>query len=155
MLKKLEKDLTHYVKKINFVISNVKELQDSMNNKRLKVLDVGCGTGNISLEVAELGCEVLGIDLDKESIEYANKRNTLKNCKFKVANAQDLDLKEKFDVIIASEVLEHLKHPENLVDFVNKNLKKEGFLFLSIPNGFGPSEISVTPRRVVGRILKM
>ena len=149
----LKKDLTHYVKKINFIQENIKELQDKSKRKNLRVLDVGCGVGNISIEVAKLGCNVLGIDNDEESIKYAKQREN-NNCKFRVINAHELDIKEKFDVIIASEVLEHLKYPKNLISFVSENLDKDGFLFLSIPNGFGPSELSVMPRRIAGRLLK-
>lgn len=149
----LKKDLTHYIKKIKFIQENIRELQDKSKKKNLRVLDVGCGVGNISIEVAKLECNVLGIDNDEKSITYAKQREN-KNCKFKVINAHELKIKEKFDVIIASEVLEHLRHPENLISFASKNLKKDGFLFLSIPNGFGPSELSVMPRRIIGKLLK-
>ena len=149
----IQKDLVHYIKKINFILENVKKLQEETDKKDLNVLDVGCGVGNISLEISKLGCKVTGIDIDKESIEYAKKRS-IKNCTFLVSNAHSLIIKEKFDVIICSEVLEHLKHPERLIEFVSKNIKKSGFVFISIPNGYGPSELSVSPRRFIGKMLK-
>ena len=149
----LEKNLVHYVKKIEFLKGGVAELQKGTGKKDLSVLDIGCGTGNIAIEVAKLGCRVTGIDVDKASIDYARERNAPR-CTFLVGNAQDLKLRETYDVIIASEVLEHLKQPDKLVGFIGEHLHKEGFLFLSMPNGYGPSELSVMPRRLLGRFLK-
>lgn len=149
----LEKDLVHYVKKIDFLLQHIRELQTRLRKKRLRVLDIGCGTGNISLAVARAGCEVTGIDVDKASVEYAQRRN-IPRATFLVGNAQDLQLREEYEVIICSEVLEHLKQPEKLMEFMGKHVYADGFVFLSIPNGFGPSELSVMPRRILGEILR-
>jgi len=150
-----EKELFHYVKKINFITAHVKKLQQRLHAKELKVLDIGCGTGNISLAIAGLGCNVIGFDLDKESIAYARKRiKKGMRCRFFIGNAHELKIKERFDIIICSEVLEHLKNPESLLKFISENLDKRGFLYLSVPHGYGPAEISVMPRRIIGRVLK-
>lgn len=145
----------HYLKKINFLLDYVKLLQNSLEKKNLKVLDIGCGVGNFSLAVADLGCSVVGVDVDASSIEYANKRKENLDCTFHVGNAHSLDFKKLFDIIICSEVLEHLKYPEKLLMFISKHLDKKGLLFLSIPNGFGPSELSCMPRRGIGKFLKL
>lgn len=36
--------------------------------KGMKVLDVGCGTGNFSIKLAKMGCEVIGIDISEEMV---------------------------------------------------------------------------------------
>ncbi|MFA4887744.1 MAG: class I SAM-dependent methyltransferase [Candidatus Nanoarchaeia archaeon] len=149
-----KKDMVHYLKKIKFILKHVQQYQEKNGKKNLRVLDVGCGVGNISLEIAKSGCDVTGIDSDQGSIEYANKRNTFPNCTFLVSNAHTLQIKHKFDIIICSEVLEHLTYPEKLIEFISNNLDKSGFLFLSIPNGYGPAELSGIPRKVAGKILK-
>ena len=149
----IEKDLVHYVKKIDFLLEHLRELQVRLGKKRLRALDMGCGTGNISLAAARTGCEVTGIDVDRESVAYAQRRK-IPHATFFVGNAQDLQLQDEYEVIICSEVLEHLKQPEKLVEFMGKHLHPDGFVFLSIPNGYGPSELSVMPRRILGKILR-
>jgi ubiquinone/menaquinone biosynthesis C-methylase UbiE len=55
------------------------------------VLDVGCGTGELCLELAERkGCWVLGIDRSPRMIEFAQKRNTNRDVHFMLADATDL-----------------------------------------------------------------
>ncbi|MEK6955464.1 MAG: methyltransferase domain-containing protein, partial [Nanoarchaeota archaeon] len=150
----LQKIMVHYVNKLNFILSAVEDFQKAHPNRKLKILDVGCGVGNISLQIASNGYNVLGIDIDKASVDYANKKNKFKNCKFKVANAHDINIKEKYDVIVSPEVLEHLKHPEKLVSSIQRLLKDDGLLIITIPNGYGPTELSLKPYAYFGKFLK-
>jgi 2-polyprenyl-3-methyl-5-hydroxy-6-metoxy-1,4-benzoquinol methylase len=79
---------------------------------RLKVLDIGCGLGEVALSVGAKGHEVTAVDIDPKSISFCNRRNQLANVVFRVGNGENLDLEETFDVVIVSEVLEHTPHPE-------------------------------------------
>lgn len=106
-----------------------------------KVLDVGCGNGAVALAVASLGCEVLGVDVNGPSIEQARKVNRFRNARFEVVAEKGFDLKEKFDLIICSEVLEHLFHPQPLVNTMARHLKHDGYLLVTVPNGYGPREV--------------
>ncbi|GEM_PF-382688 len=103
-----------------------------------KVLDVGTGFGFGAEYIAKNRAkEVLGVDYNKEAIEAATKRKSLKNLSFKVVNAFDLaKIGQKFDVILAFEVIEHLpvdRVGEFLAHIYNSLLPK-GRLFLSTPN---------------------
>src|SRR5207253_7230870 len=75
--------------------------------RRIRVLDLGCGTGNIARPVASLGHVVHGIDLDSRSIELAVAQNHFPNLRFERLLLEQVELGAS-DVIILSEVLEHV-----------------------------------------------
>jgi 2-polyprenyl-3-methyl-5-hydroxy-6-metoxy-1,4-benzoquinol methylase len=74
-----------------------------------RVLDIGCGLGAVAYDVAEkAGANVLGIDLDEKKISRARQQFSHPQIEYRVGNAlQDLP-HDSFDVIILSNVLEHL-----------------------------------------------
>ncbi|TXC77127.1 class I SAM-dependent methyltransferase [Luteibaculum oceani] len=130
------------IKRFLFIADHVKELNLSVP----KVLDVGCGNGHISIGLARLGCEVTGIDIDAQSIATANEHyGELAN--FKVLDVAELGKffsPEHFDLIVCSEVLEHLEQPTEMVKHLFPFLSKTGKLIVTTPNGFGPREVTVT-----------
>ncbi|HMT10608.1 MAG TPA: methyltransferase domain-containing protein [Ignavibacteria bacterium] len=109
-----------------------------------RILDIGCGNGNISIALGSLGYNVTGIDMDAATIENAKKNNKFKNVEFKVLNANDITPGTKFDAVVCSEVLEHLSNPELLVEQIGKLLKKDGIFLATVPNGYGPREVLIT-----------
>lgn len=73
----------------------------------LKLLDVGCGAGREAFGFAELGLDVLGLDLSPEAIEIARAEAERRSCsaRFEVGDATDLSTRETFDALfIASDV---------------------------------------------------
>ena len=68
----------------------------------------------------------------------------LKNLSFKVSNARAIhSVGELFGALICSEVLEHLDDPESVVSKAYSVLKLGGVLIATVPNGYGPWELSV------------
>lgn len=96
------------------------------------VLDVGCSTGFISRELKKKGCEIIGVEIDRESIEIF--KNSCDEVIIGDIEKIDLPYKEKFDVIIFGDILEHLKEPLNALKKSKKYLKKDGIIILSLPN---------------------
>lgn len=110
-----------------------------------KILDVGCGNGVISRYLGSQGFNVLGIDVSPQSIARANELNRSPNTRFEVKSAEELVAAgESFDVVICSEVLEHLSDPDALLRVLHQSLKDEGILVVTVPNGNGPRELLVT-----------
>jgi len=100
-----------------------------------RVLDVGCGTGDLAEALAERGCRVTGVEIDPEAARQAEKYCE----RVIVGDVEDLDLSEylddePFDVILFGDVLEHLKDPLRTLDRLKPSLRPEGYLVASIPN---------------------
>ena len=89
---------------------------DNINSGDI-VLDVGCGNGALAYDLAQKAKRVVGIDLSPENIKIAKKKYSAPNIDYQVGDAtRDLS-DEKFDVIILSNVLEHI---ENRIEFLKK-----------------------------------
>jgi SAM-dependent methyltransferase len=128
------------IKRLHFIVNSVQKL----DNKAAKILDIGCGNGNISLALGALGFEVLGIDIDPKSIQLAASRNSFPNVSFQVLAADSIAMEGAYDAIICSEVLEHLAEPELLSNNIYRILRPGGVLVATVPNGFGPRELLIT-----------
>ncbi|XP_053993337.1 ubiquinone biosynthesis O-methyltransferase-like isoform X2 [Hylaeus volcanicus] len=115
------------------------------------ILDAGCGGGYLAETLALKGATVLGIDTSAGAIEVAKKHfeeHVLTNSASKMSpckELQRLDYKKydifdllplniSFDVIVASEVIEHIRQPANFLSACSKLLKPNGLLILTTPN---------------------
>ncbi len=112
-------------------------------DRPLRILDYGCGTGeHLTFPLAEAGHTVVGVDVHTASIERARSSYPLPNLEFRLA-VTHLPLGEQgnYDVIICSEVLEHLDAPARLLAHFETLLNAEGRLIITTPNGCGSYEI--------------
>jgi 2-polyprenyl-3-methyl-5-hydroxy-6-metoxy-1,4-benzoquinol methylase len=100
-----------------------------------RVLELGPATGYMSRAFTDRGCTVVGIEIDPEMGERAGKF-----CERVIVGDLDtLDLAaeladERFDAIVAADVLEHLKDPLALLIRLRPFLKPDGCLVISVPN---------------------
>jgi SAM-dependent methyltransferase len=101
----------------------------------LKVLDVGCAQGTLALLLAERGHDVTALDLRAEFLEYAKSRHTHGNVRFIRMNALEEDLPAGFDLVFANQLIEHVVHPDRLVNRLKKALRPGGRLVVTTPNG--------------------
>lgn len=102
-----------------------------------RVLDVGCSTGALAAHLGEeKDCYVTGVDIDKESLrEAARYCERVFECDLDNAELLSKLLRgERFDVITLGDVLEHLKHPSDILRVLRQNLTDNGIAIASIPN---------------------
>ncbi len=110
----------------NFFVNNVE--------KDETVLDVGCFYGEISFPVAKKAKNVVGIEINEEKTKKAESKNDLDNLKFICGDATKYDFSKlgigKFDKIILSNVLEHIK---DRVEFLKKLQRLTDTILLRVP----------------------
>jgi len=136
------------IKRLNFIA----EIIQTYCHSGAKILDIGCGNGNIARGIGSLGYQVTGIDFSENAIKYAKSKNTLPNVTFKVCSAEEVTDGDQFDAIICSEVLEHLHNPDGLMSTISEILRPGAIFIATVPNGIGPRELLIT--RPVQRMSK-
>lgn len=101
-------------------------------SKNKKLLEIGTGAGQAINWFEENGFAVIGIEPDKNSVELINKK--LKQGHVISGFAEELSLKEKFDIIWLSHVFEHLIRPDLFLEKCKENLNEDGIIFIEVPN---------------------
>lgn len=112
------------------------------DHKPKRVFDFGCGTGELlTVPLAKKFPDIdfIAVDDDPSSIEFARKKNTeVSNLTFAYPN--EIETSTRFDLIIASEVIEHVERPDHLLLFLKDKLETDGRMIITLPNGYGPFE---------------
>lgn len=108
---------------------------------KLTVLDVGASTGIIDNELAKYFKKVIGIDIDKDAIKYANKKFKQRGLYFKVDDAMNLSFEDNFfDIVICAQVYEHVPDDRKLMNEIYRVLKPSGVCYFAALNKFWPLE---------------
>jgi 2-polyprenyl-6-hydroxyphenyl methylase/3-demethylubiquinone-9 3-methyltransferase len=99
-----------------------------------RVLDAGCGNGNLSARIAAAGFSVCAFDTSTSGVEHAQQ--AFPEIRFVVASAYD-DLRqrvgEQFDACVCVEVIEHLYDPRTFVSRIFDVLRSGGLFVLTTP----------------------
>lgn len=114
----------------------------------LNVADVACGAGYGAAMLAKSANKVSGFDIDKATINHANKHFAAANCSF--YHADKMSKNGPYDVITSFETLEHMSESDGdeFLKTLLANLKKGGKLILSTPMNEGPHKHNTTPFHV-------
>jgi ubiquinone/menaquinone biosynthesis C-methylase UbiE len=109
-------------------------LADIGVSRGMRVLDIGCGAGDLSLLAAEAvgeeGC-ILGVDSNADAIALAQARIEevgFSQVSFQVADIHNLASTQQFDAIIGRLILQHVPDPEALLTYLLTHLRKGGLV---------------------------
>lgn len=111
-----------------------------------KVLDVGCVDHEASKEagnewlhkvVLDHASDVLGLDFAEDEV----RKLVAKGYNIAYGNAEEINLHQKFDVIVAGELIEHLSNPGKFLENMRRHLNENGEIVLTTPNPFYPKRM--------------
>lgn len=98
----------------------------------LNILDIGCGGGLMTERFARLGGNVTGIDPTDEAIITAkNHLPSVLKGKVKYLQCEVSEITEKYDIVIASEVIEHVNDPKKFVSEIAEKVSENGSIFIT------------------------
>ncbi|MBY0281940.1 MAG: class I SAM-dependent methyltransferase [Alphaproteobacteria bacterium] len=125
-----------------FYLNLAKKYKDS-------VLEIGCGTGRITIPIAHIGAKITGLDISAPMLEQATKKAKNLNIEWILKDCQDFSLKKKFSFIFmagnAFQALLNLQAQEKFIKCVRHHLKTEGLFVFDTRNLF-PEKFSSPPK---------
>ncbi len=120
------------------------------------ILDIGCGDGKITAELAQLvpDGQVLGIDISPSMISFAKEQfpqTAYPNLNFSTCNAEELSTPQQFDLIVAFSSLHHIRNGALALQKMTSHLKPGGSIFLLLIPRESPfnnvlHEVALDPR---------
>lgn len=149
------------VKKANKTISILKDYCKDLSS--LTLLDIGASSGIMTYEYAKYFYKVIGIDIDKQAIEFATKNFNKNNIEYIVSPVEESNLNENsFDAITCSHIYEHVPSAEILMENIFKLLKPGGVCYFAAGNRFKIIEthyklpfLSYLPKKLANLYLRM
>ena len=111
-------------------LKNIKPLEN------LKILDIGCGGGLLCEPLRKMGAEITGIDASKNNIEVAklHAKEMKLDINYICCPPENLKLKNKFDIILNMEVVEHVSSVDLFIKKCSKLINKNGIMFVATIN---------------------
>jgi|TARA_B110000881_G_C18548015_1_gene502330 2-polyprenyl-6-hydroxyphenyl methylase/3-demethylubiquinone-9 3-methyltransferase len=127
--------------RIDYILDQISSHYKIDRNKKfplkgLTILDIGCGGGLISEPMSRLGAKVTGIDASKKNIKVASlhaKKNKLK-INYLCTSPEEISKKEKYDIILNLEIVEHVENLDLYLKSCCELLKKNGVMFTATIN---------------------
>ena len=95
-------------------------------NNEQTILDLGCGTGTLTAQLADLCSKVVGVDSSQNMIDKAKKQ--FENIEFSICDALTLPFDEEFDVVFSNAVFHWINDHNALLKNIHKALKPQGLL---------------------------
>ncbi len=135
-------NLWAHAKRLRFVQETIEQVFPGRAPASVHVLDVGCGNGSqLAVPLLRLGYQITGVDPHSRSIERAKEMTAgMTHARFVCGHVEALT-GPPFDVMILSEVLEHVTEPRQLLEESLRYLSKSGVVIVTVPNGYGEFEI--------------
>ncbi len=126
----------------NFTYRIITEVLNKYISNGKSVLDIGCGAGTLCFYLANKDNKCVGVDVSDRAIRFckqtAKNLDLEKRTAFKVINFPRESLRQKFDVVILTEVIEHLENDNLALKKIYELLNKDGIAIISTPSQNAP-----------------
>jgi 2-polyprenyl-3-methyl-5-hydroxy-6-metoxy-1,4-benzoquinol methylase len=119
-----------------------------------EILDLGCGSGAYTRELAKLGAIVTATEIAPTPLALAERNvgDLAERVEFRLEDAQSLSFAdESFDKVLLTEVIEHLPQPDRAILEVARVLRPGGLLVVTTPSRFSPMNLAYDVKRRVRR----
>jgi 2-polyprenyl-3-methyl-5-hydroxy-6-metoxy-1,4-benzoquinol methylase len=135
------------IKKLKFIFAAIERYTRKRKRtlEELQVLEIGHGKGGLTFPLVSLGCQVRALDINERAVEYMKSQIHQKGIDNLVVSKDDgctFDGGMTYDVIIASEVFEHVPNPTDLAENIVGKMNERAYLIVTTPNGYGLRELS-------------
>jgi 2-polyprenyl-6-hydroxyphenyl methylase / 3-demethylubiquinone-9 3-methyltransferase len=108
----------------------IERIKTAFGTNNSAVLDIGCGAGFLTNELARMGFAVSGIDLSHESLTVARQFDTSGSAHYVYGNAYNLPYQDVcFDAVCCMDFLEHIEQPDRVISEASRVLKFGGLFF--------------------------
>ena len=129
-----------------YVRRELRELREKSGNKSIEIYDAGSGFGQYTYFMAKQmnPCNILSIDVKQDWIEdckeFFSKKN-IKNVSFAVEDLKTIKHRQKFDLIVCVDVMEHIDADVEVFSNFYNSLNRGGYLLINSPSVFGGSDV--------------
>ncbi len=129
-----------------YVRSELKKLRKSFGAKSISIYDAGSGYGQYSYFMSKYlqPCEIYSIDVKEDWIKDCKeffKSQNINNVSFAVEDLTAINHKDKFDLIVCVDVMEHIVDDLKVFQNYHNALKKGGYLLVNTPSIYGGSDV--------------
>lgn len=115
--------------------AHVLEMAASVLAPGARVLDLAAAQGNYTLWLAEAGYDVTWNDLRGDLEGYVRLKHERGTIRYAPGNAFELQFDPPFDLVVVTEIIEHVAHPDAFLAQVARLTRPRGHVLLSTPNG--------------------
>ncbi len=129
------KNIEGRTQKFGKIISVLQDFHS--HTQSLNCLDIGCSSGIITSLLGNHFQMSIGVDIDQEAVEYAQKRSSPAHVQFLIADSMVLPFHDNsLDVIVCNHVYEHVPKAQQMINEIYRVLKEDGFCYFSAGNKF-------------------
>jgi ubiquinone/menaquinone biosynthesis C-methylase UbiE len=155
------KDVKGRTQKFEKIISVLQDFRPEIRS--LNCLDIGCSSGIITSLLGNRFQMAIGMDIDREAVQYAKARTPLPQAQFLIADSMAFPFRNNsIDVIVCNHIYEHVPYADQLMDEIYRVLKEKGFCYFSAGNKcmiieghYGLPFLSWIPKPLAHLYLKM
>ncbi len=112
----------------------INKMQELNNKKKFKLLDIGCGRGELLAAAQTLEIDAEGIEFSKTMAQYVQKKYNINVYRTPIEEFAKDNPKAKYDAVTLNAVLEHVYDPDSMIKSISKITNPSGLLYIDVPN---------------------
>lgn len=129
-----------------YVRRELRTIRKKFDNEKISIYDAGSGYGQYSYFMSKQlqPCEIYSVDVKEEWIKNCKEFFTsqkISNVSFGVEDLTAINHKERFDLIVSVDVMEHIEDDVKVFNNFYSSLKKDGYLLINTPSIYGGSDV--------------